>query len=178
MTTSFHIGDLAKLAQNLLNKQQTGQEFMLLDVYRQTKEAYERFPEDPVIRQVAFVVERMAEKAKAGAIISQSQLSKIHNEFVRLSENSKFKTVLGHLLLDNSNTASNNNDFVRTNRVDAVGEGIKIEDLVDKTLVNNFDIMLSGNGTTKDYDQKTADKGAEYVKIELASLGFSSRSEE
>lgn len=173
MTTSFHIGDLAKLAQNLLNKQQNGQEFMLLDVYRQTKEAYERFPEDPVIRQVAFVVEKMAEKAKAGAIISQSQVSKIHNEFVRLSENSKFKMVLGHLLLDSpTSSTSSNNDFIRTNRLDAVGEGIKTEDLVDKNLVNNFDVMLNGKGAIKTFDQKTAEKGAEYVKIELASLGF------
>jgi hypothetical protein len=172
MTKSLNIGDFVKLAQNLLNEQQNGQEFMLLDVYKQTREAYERFPEDPVIRQVAFVVEKMTEKAKSGTIINQAQVSKIHNEFARLSENSKFKMVLGHLLINTNASTPNGQDFVRLNRLDAENSSINFEDLVDQNLVGNFDVALNGNGTIKPFDQKTAEKGAEYVKVELVSLGF------
>src|SRR5690349_11148291 len=148
MTNSFDAGDLARLAQKLLNERSTGQEFMLFDVYRQTREAYERFPEDPVIRQVAFVIEKMTERAPQGTTISQADVSKIHNEFVRLSSNSKFRVALGHLLLDDVKTASTN-DFVRMNRLDAEDSGLNTDDFVDKNLVNALDLALGGKGTLK-----------------------------
>ena len=56
MTSNLNIGELARIAKEALNAKKTGQEFMLEDVYNVTRAAYERYPEDPVIRQVAFTI--------------------------------------------------------------------------------------------------------------------------
>ncbi|KKL88960.1 hypothetical protein LCGC14_1919470 [marine sediment metagenome] len=52
MTSNLNIGDLARIAKQALDANTTGQEFMLEDVYNVTRSAYERYPEDPVIKQV------------------------------------------------------------------------------------------------------------------------------
>ena len=172
MTKSFNVGDLAKLAKNILNKQENGQDFMLYDVYQQTRAAYERFPEDPVIRQVAFVIEKMTEKAPQGKTISQANLSQIYNQFIRLSGNSKFRAVLGHLLNNDIGGSLTNESFVKANRVDAEDSGIVPEDFMDKELINSFNSALGVDVEIKAYNQKLAEKGREYVELELISLGF------
>ena len=169
MNSNFNVGELAKLAQKLLK----GQEFMLHDVYRQTREAYEKFPEDPVIRQVAFTIEKMAEKSSSISTISQADLSEIYNNFVRLSNDSKFRVALGHLLLEDKPTSQNYNpDYSKLNRVDADNSALNTNDFVDKNLVGALDVAFGGSSSVKAYDQKLAELGKEFVELELTSLGF------
>jgi len=61
MTSNFDLNNLAKTAQSILDKQKNGQEYILSDVHNMTRQAYEQYTEDPVIRQFAFVIERIAE---------------------------------------------------------------------------------------------------------------------
>ena len=173
MTSNLNIGELARIAKEALDAQTKGQEFMLEDVYNVTRVAYERYPEDPVIRQVAFTVERMAEKAAPGATINQAMISEIHNHFVRLSGNSNFRKVLGHLLLeDRQEVKTSNEDFVRQNRVDAETSGLKTEDFVDTGLVNALSAAFGGSmNDVKAFDEKIARHGAGYVDAELKALG-------
>jgi len=174
MTSNFDIGELARAAQKILDAQTKGQEFMLNDVHNQTRNAYERFPEDPVIRQVAFTIEKMADSSDPMTTISQSDVSYIYNNFVRYANNSKFRSVLGHLLLeDRAEFSSQNTDYTKLNRVDAEDSGIDTADLVDKNLSNALSAAFDNSfDHLKAYDEDKANRGREYVELELQSLGF------
>ena len=173
MSNSFNIGDFVRLAQSLLDAKTNSREFMLEDVHTITRAAYEQYPEDPVITQVAFTIERMAEKSPAGATISQAQISDIYNNFVRLSSNSKFRETLGHLLLtDMQNNSTQNPDYSKLNRVDAEDSHIDTDSMVDKNMVNAISAAFTGSfNATKVLDSKVAEQGKEFVAAELKSLG-------
>lgn len=174
MTSNFNIGDLAQIAKTALDAKTTGQEFMLEDVCNVTRVAYERYPEDPVIRQVAFTIEKMATKASPGTTINQKAISDIHNHFVRLSGNSKFRDALGHLLLqDRIEFNSQSPDYTKMNRVDAEDSGITTDDFVDSNLVNAISAAFGGSiDAVKAFDNKIATKGVEFVTAELRALGY------
>lgn len=174
MSNGFNIGDLVGLAQSVLDRSTTGQEFMLEDVHNLTRAAYEKFPEDPVINQVAFAIEKMAKRAAPGTTISQSDISKLHNEFVRLSSNSRFRDVLGFLLIaDRQEYKSQNPDYSKMNRVDAEDSQISTDDLIDSNLVNAISSAFNGSlDSVKAFDNKVAQQGAGFVRAELQALGF------
>lgn len=174
MSNHLNVQDLARLAQKALDEQSYGKEFMLEDVYNQTREAYERFPEDPVIRQVAVTIERMLDRSPQGTLISQADVSRIYNEFVRLSSNSKFRNVLGHLLLESKMTFSSQNpDYTRMNRVDADVSNLDTNDYVDQNLVNALNSAFGNSiNEVKAFDVNLANKGQTYVEAELRALGF------
>lgn len=173
MTSNLNIGDLARIAQDALDAETKGQEFMLEDVHNVVRAAYEQYPEDPVIRQVAFTIETMVQKAPPGTTISQADISDIHNHFVRLSGNSKFREVLGHMLLVNQPKFSSNNvDYTRLNRVDADDSGIREADMVDQNAVAALTAAFGGSiDAIKAFDSNIAKKGTEFVVAELKSLG-------
>ena len=174
MSNSFNIGDLVRLAQSLLDAKTNGRGFMLEDVHNITRAAYEQYPEDPVINQVAFTIERMALKAPAGSTISQSEISSIYNNFVRLSSNSKFREALGHLLPDDASTTNTQGpDYARLNRIDAEDSKLDTDSFVDKGMVNAISAAFGGSiNATKAFDGIVAEKGKEYVGGELKALGF------
>jgi hypothetical protein len=174
MTNNFNIGELVRIATTLLNAKSNGQAFMLTDVHSITRAAYEQYPEDPVINQVAFTIERMAEKAPAGATISQSALSGIYNNFVRLSSNSKFREVLGHLLLEETQAPSTqSSDYAKLNRVDGNDSELNTDSLVDTNLANAISSTFTGSiDSVKAFDNSVAIKGKELVSAELQTIGF------
>lgn len=166
MSANFNINDFSALARKLLEKCENGEEFLLGSVHQQMRQAYNKFPEDAVIRSVASVIERMAEKNPPSTIINQKQLSSIYNDLVRLTGDSKFKMVLGHLLLPVSETRK-----VATNlRDDRLP--IEAKDLIDPkvkdVLARTFDEDLA----SKVLNKELADKGVHYVRAELKSIGF------
>lgn len=173
MTSNLNIGELARIAKEALDAKDIGQEFMLDDVCNVTRVAYEQHPEDPVIRQVAFTMERMTDKAPPGATISQAQISEVYNHFARLSGNSKFRQVLGHLLLEEQTKFSSQNpDFVRTHRVDAEDSGLDTSDFVNQDVVNALTAAFGGSiDSIKAFDTSIARKGKEFVEAELRALG-------
>jgi hypothetical protein len=173
MTGSLNIGELARIAKAALDATTNGQEFMLEDVYNVTRAAYERYPEDPVIRQVASTIEKMAEKAPPGEIINQSQISEIHNHFVRLSGESKFRDILGHLLLNKkADFSSRNQDYTRMNRIDAEDSHITTDDMTNPNLVNALTSVFGGSiDSIKAFDQRIAQDGIGFVSAELQALG-------
>lgn len=171
--SSFNLGELARLAQSLLDAKTKGKEFMLEDVHKLTRAAYERYPEDSVITQVAFAIERMAEKASEGAIISQAEISSIYNNFVRPSLSSRFREVLGTLLFDDAPISKvENPDYVKLNRVDAEVEK-QIKDQTDTKLTDTLSAVFSGAESDKTYDIAIAKQGVGFVSAELKALGFS-----
>lgn len=174
MINNLDIEQLARAAQTALDAQTKGKEFMLGDVYHQTRAAYEQFPEDTVIRQVAFTIEKMADRSPQGATISQAKIADIYNDLVRLSGSSKFRDVLGHLLpAERTEFTSHNSDFIRMTRVDAEPSGISTDDMVDQNLVNAIQSAFGGSmDQLKAFDEKKAAEGKEYVRLELESLGY------
>lgn len=172
MTQDFNISELARLAKAVLDANNSGQEFMLEDVYNVTRAAYERYPEDAVIRKVASAIEIMAGKAKGGETISQKEISAIYNHCVDISGTSRFRDVLGHLLLkDKPTNDSQNASYVKMNR-DVDADPIKMSDLVDPEAVKQLTAVFGGDvSEMKAYDTKVAAKGAEFVAAELKAIG-------
>lgn len=173
MTNTLNISELARLAKTVLDTRLSGQEFMLEDVYNVTRAAYERYPEDAVIKKVAFALERLAQTSKPGTIISQSELSSIYNHFTDLSGTSRFREVLGHLLLEEKKSFSSKNpDYTRLNRVDAEDSGIKMEDFADPEAVKSLTAAFGGDvSEIKTYNAKVANEGIKFVEAELKSIG-------
>ncbi|KKQ34674.1 MAG: hypothetical protein US50_C0040G0001, partial [Candidatus Nomurabacteria bacterium GW2011_GWB1_37_5] len=96
---------------------------------------------------------------------SQADLSKIYNTCACSQQESRFKSVLGHLLIDSRAINSNvNNNFINSYRLDAIsGE-------VNPFIKTNAFDMSFGNKKIA-FDNITAKKGIEYVTAELESLG-------
>lgn len=171
--SDLNIHALAALAKRALDEQTNGKTFMLNDVYTQTRMAYERFPEDPVIRQMAFTIERMLDNSKKGETITQAKLSDIYNNFVRLSSNSKFRNVLGHLLLEQQAIfSSKNEEFINLNRVDSDNSKMTNKDFADQTISNELDAAFDSKVGNNTYDSRLAERGAFIVGAELKALGF------
>lgn len=175
MTNSLDINILAQLAQHALDEQANGREYMLVDVYNQTRQAYAQFPEDAVIRQVASTIERMTDRAQPGATINQSQMSEIYNHFAPVSQSSNFRRVLGHLLKDAMPEVNNQNpDYSKLNRVDADNSQLTENDYVNQDLVSALKATFGGSfDEVKTYSTELARKGVDYVKAELQALGYS-----
>lgn len=173
MTEQLDVSYLGQVASKILEEMENGQEFMVSDVYNQARQAYNRFPEDPVIRSFAFTIERIAEKSQPGATISQAKMSEIYNNFAMAQQESKFRVALGHLLKNaNETKTSKNESFVQQNRVDADSSGISNQDLADQKLVQSLEAAFGGSlDSLKAFDENIAKKGAEYVEIELQALG-------
>ncbi len=175
MTNTFNLDELVRLAKDVLAKQKNGQEYTLSNVYGAVCKAYDQYSEDPVIRQFAFVIERMFEKRGPTAIINQKELTDIYGNFARLSENSRFREVLGTFILDTPVKIASENSFVSMNRVDS-GDAGQIDSVLDpnsKELVNVLDSMFDNSLVeNKAFNDADAAKGAEYVGAELKSFGL------
>jgi len=170
--SNFNMGDLVRLAQTMLDAKTKGREFMLEDVHKLTRIAYEQYPNDSVITQVASTIEKMAERSPIGATISQADISDIYNNFVRISSDSRFREVLGSLLPDGVATSKADNAFIKQNRQDADIEKA-INDQTDPNLTSTIASVFSDSiDSSKAFDNKIAAKGVEFVGAELQALGF------
>jgi hypothetical protein len=166
MSDNFNLSQFSYLAKKLLDKLDNGDEFLLGDVHRQVRAAYERFPEDTVIRQMSFVVEKMAEKNSPATIVSQKQLSTIYNDLVRLSGDTKFRNVLGHLILNAPEQRK-----VATELRNDSEKAIDVKDLIDPAARNVLEATFDADLAAKAINKELAEKGVDYVKAELKSLG-------
>lgn len=177
MSNSLDIQQLLELAKSELAKYDMGQEFLLGDVYAMTRQAYEKYREDAVIRQFAFVIEQMIEKLGNTSIIDQQKMTDIYNNLVRLSGNTKFREALGMFLLDQPvKTASN--DFAKMNRIDAENSQLTVNDYIDQNLTNTLIHAFGGTSNDiKPLDNTAAKVGKEYVELELKAMGFKPRVE-
>lgn len=166
MSDNFNISDFSALAKMLLEKCDNGDEFLLGQVHDQVISAYQKYPEDGVIRAMASVVDKMVKKNDPSTIITQKQISNIYNDLVRTSGETKFRTILGHLILPTEEmkpkTASHLRDDCRP---------IQNKDLIDprvkEILSNTFDDDLAN----KVMNIELANAGIGYVKAELKSVG-------
>lgn len=166
MTDKFDVGHFSYLAKKLLDRCENGDEFFLRDVHKQVREAYEKFPEDTIIRQMAFVIEKKAEKSGQFAVISQKQISELYNDLVRLSGDSKFRVVLGHLLFPVE--AKKSSPEIKHD----LRPELKVSDLVSGEAIGVLASAFSDDLASKHYDEKLAAKGVDYVKAELKSVGL------
>ena len=156
------------LAKKLLDKYEEGESFLLGDVYRQVRAAYDKFPEDTVIKQMASMLEKMAERQSPATIINQRQLTAAYNDLVRLSSETKFRLVLGHLVF----AAPETKRVVAGTGLHDSCDGLDLKSLVDpeerRILEATFD-----DAAGRSASRELTERGAKYVKAELKSLGFS-----
>lgn len=169
MADNLNISQFSNLAKRLLEKYDNGEEFLLGDVHRQIRTAYEKFPEDAVIRQMSSVVEKMAEKYSSATIVNQRQLSSIYNDLVRLAGETKFRTVLGHLLLAAPEQKRASSAELRDDRKE-----IAVKDLVGDEVIGVLESAFDDDLAAKAFNQELANNGIGYIRAELKSLGFSS----
>jgi hypothetical protein len=169
--SDFNAKDFASLAKKLLAKYDTGDDYLLGDVAQQIHQAYTKHPEDAVIRQMAFVVEKLAEKHSTAAIVSQAELSALYNDVVGINPNTKFRMVLGHLLMpapELTKTAAKDLHFD--------GRAISVNDLVDRDVRKVLETTFDDDLASKAFNKELASKGINYVKAELKSKGLNASS--
>lgn len=175
--TNFDINALAALANAALAEQKNGHEFLLSDVHNMTRQAYDRYGEDPIIRQFAFVIEQKVSRGGRFDTITQGEMSNVFNELSGLGSTERFRNTLGGLVNAEQYIPTNTNDeFVQKTRLDADISGLDTSDYVDSALVNALDGAFGGSmPEPKVYNDAAATKGAEFVQFELESLGFKAR---
>jgi hypothetical protein len=170
--SSFNPSDMIRLAQSILDAKTNAHELMLEDVHSITRRAYEQYPEDPVITQVAFTIERMAEKAPTGSTITKGEISSIYNNFVGLSSSSKFRDVLGQLLPFDLPNQNKQPDYSRLNQIDTGASHIDMASLVDQNVVTAISSgFVDKLDTTKLLDPKLVQQGKEFIAAELKAQG-------
>lgn len=168
----FNPGELKGLAEKILGKVNTGREFMLDNVCNQFRRAYDLYPEDPVIRQAAYVLERKASNASPGATISQADITEVYNAFVDRSGSSVFRQVLGEYLLPSygqiKKSETTAESFGRTNQAELE---LNPEEFIGPDLANGI-ASLSDDHIPSPYDKKVAQHGTKVVSAELEYLGI------
>jgi hypothetical protein len=174
MTNStFDVGDLILAAQTELRDREFGQEFMLSDVHNISRQAYEKYPEDTVIKQFAFVVEKLFEKRGSKATVNQKEMSEIYNNFARLASNSRFREVMGMFVFGGGTSKRKHFADFEASRADLEKDSIDLSSEVDRELSSGLTGVFEGKVVAnKLFDTKAAVKGVDFVKEELKSLGF------
>lgn len=167
---NFNVEDLIRLAQSELKKREFGQDFMLSDVCNISRRAYEQFPEDAVIRQFSFVVEKLAEKRGPNSTINQKEMNEIYNNFVRLGSESKFREVMGMFVFGQEQPKLT---VQAENRSSTEHEPMDLTSDLDKELAAGIKDLF-GEKVVADqlYNEQMAQAGVGFVKDELKSIGF------
>lgn len=169
MSNNTNINNLAYFAKKALDKMMYGQEYMLSHVVQRVRQAYDQCQEDAVIRQVAYTLEKIASKSDPAQTINQKELTDIYNHFAPVAGSSKFRMLLGDLMLDaphNTKVA-----YDRLSSEDKPQLNIDAKELVEPDLFNDLQ-QVFGHSSENTYDTTIAKLGQEYVKNELTSLGF------
>jgi len=158
---------LKNQAEYLLAKLEHGKGFHIGDLSQRLRQAADENPGDIVIKSVASVVEKLCSKDPQG-LITQGQLEEIYQQLVGLNTNTRFREVLGDLLISDKNIKnSENNNYIESMR-DPV-EGF-LEYDVDNKVKDGFDNLFSQ--ASNRYDPQNASKAKEKVELELRSMGF------
>lgn len=173
MTNEVDLGKLISTAQNLLDKLNGKDEFLLSDVYNITRQAYEKYREDPVIKRFAAAIENLVEKHGGGALISKSDMTYLYDNFNTINQDNVFRKVLGHFINDAPiQNINKNEDFIKANRVDW-GQELPTAEPKDPELNAYLQSMFGEKvAFEKAYNKDLAKKGQDMVDIELQSLGF------
>ena len=157
---------LKKEAEILLVKMD-GKRYCVGDLNNRLQEAVAHNPQDTVIRAVASVIERMTNK-EPERILSQAEFDNLYNEMVGLNSNTKFREVLGDLLISQlPKGAEPNQDYIAQMRN---SEEAPLDYKVDAHLSSGFE-KLFGQISDK-YDPNRAAEAKSKVELELTSLGY------
>ena len=160
-------GVLKKRAEYLLSKLENGKFYQLDDLIRRFRIAVNENPGDAVIKTVASVIEQRALNKNGLKIISQAQIEEIYKELVGLNPNTKFREVLGDLLLNNFNYKnSENKEFIDSIR----NPEIPILPLIKDS---TFDDLFEKQNDK--YDHNNVLKAQKKIELELKTLGFNSK---
>jgi hypothetical protein len=160
---------LKNQAEYLLTKMEHGKGYRIGDLNQRLRQVADENPGDIVIGSVAGVIERLHSKDPE-AMITQGQLEEVYQELVGLNRNTRFREVLGDLLISDINKA----DLTNKNFVGAMRDPVEgtLDYDVDKKVKDGFDNMF--RATENSYDPKNASRAKDKVELELKSMGFNS----
>lgn len=161
-----HFNELKRRAEALLSQMECGKEYIVAHVSRRLEKAAADHPQDAVIRAVAGVLDNMS-RQNPNRLISQGELDQIYNQLVGLdSSGTRFREVLGDLLLSQKPASAAPNPKYAEARRDPLEEAItETEPALVKELGAMFDFANSH------YDPKCAAAARDKVGLELHSMG-------
>lgn len=154
-------------AELALSKLTEGKRYILGDVNDRLQKVATTYPQDTVIKAMASVIENMCHKG-ADKIISQGEIGKIYQDLVGLNASgTKFREVLGDLLISDNTTPETNKNHIQTIRdTDAEPMKYDINTETQKTLDKMFGLEADR------YDPHNAAAGKRKVELELMSMGY------
>jgi hypothetical protein len=145
-----------------------GKRYIVSDLNARLQKAAAENPQDTVINAVARVVEQVCSK-NPEKIVSQGEVEQLYNELVGLNvTGTKFREVLGDLLLSERTLAQPDEEYIRGRR-DEPGQG-EIDYDADPAVREGLDVLFTPQSDR--YDPQCASEAKEKVGLELRSLGF------
>lgn len=163
--SGINLGDMAQLARSIAEKYDVGKEYTADFISKVASNAHNRYPEDPVIGQFAFVFEKVASKSPA-SIVNQKQIYDVYNNFVSLSANSHFKDELGFLLKSEPVQENKQNPYSAQH-----GDGKIISTSADESLVKTASVLFK-KSSFETCSDVSINNGKNVIDAELKSLGF------
>lgn len=152
---------LKNQAEKLLSEIEDGKKFLIVDVKSILNKASSNFFRDIVITSMSNVIDKMSYN-NPGKIISQKEIESIYNSLYGLNPNTRFREVLGDLLLSKTNTTKKTGD----NIVNASEEFSPIEHPLKK----EFEPLFHKDNNK--FSQNDVCKAQKNIEKELMVLGF------
>lgn len=163
-----NFSSLKMQAELALAKITEGKHYVLGEVKDRLQKAAATYPQDTVINAMASVVEQLYHK-HPNELISQSDIEKLYNNLVGLNvTGSKFRDVLGDLLLSEKRASvESNTSYINSVRDTDVS---MLEYDVNKEAKSELDKMFEP--ISDKYDTQNASYAREKVELELMSMGY------
>lgn len=145
-----------------------GKRYIVSDLNARLQKAATENPQDTVITAMARVVEQVNSK-NPGKIVSQAEVEQLYNELIGLNvTGTKFREVLGDLLLSETTSVQPNEDYIQGMRDDPNRGEIDFDS--DPAIKEGLDVLFTPQSDR--YDPQCAAAAKEKVELELRSLGF------
>lgn len=155
-------------AELALSKLTEGRHYVLNEINDRFQKTAAVYPQDTVINAMARNIEQLAQKYP-GELISQSDIETLYNQLIGLNASgTKFREVLGDLLLSEKYTPTkDNSNFINTNR--DTSEDVLSYDL-DKNIQAELNQAFSKHQDK--YDPHKALAAKKKVEAQLVSFGY------
>ena len=162
-----NISTLKQQAELLLAKLEHGKFYAIMDLNNRLQRTADEHPRDTVIKAVSCVVEEMCKKDPE-KLISQGDFEKLYNQLIGLNASgTKFREVLGDLLLSEPAESVKPNETFIEGRRDNIKPAMEYD--IDSEVKHGFDNLFEP--ISDKYDPQCATRAKERVGLELRSMG-------
>jgi hypothetical protein len=155
-----NFGTLKLQAEKLLSQIEDGKKFLVVDVKARLNKASDEFYKDKVITSMSHIIDKMSYD-NPGRIISQKELESIYNNLYSLNTSTRFREILGDLLLSKKVESKKTNENINASQEFPP---------VEHPLKKEFEPLFYKENNK--FSQNDVSKAQKNIEKELVILGF------